>query len=71
MAELECGRAYIGEPIEPAETDSALCAQLALKMAALLPSDPEQGERVLDLLAKVYHCISDQASRPRPGRFDG
>lgn len=71
MTELKCERA-----IEATETDNELCAQLALKMAALLPSDPEQGEQVLDLLARVYRCINDHRPRPRsrpfrPGAFEG
>lgn len=60
------------EPMDDfSESDRWLCAQLALKMAALLPDDPEQAEYVLESLNQIYRVMRDHEVRPRPAGLDG
>lgn len=41
------------------DNDHELCVQLAIKMAACLPDDPERGEMILDMARKFYAVVTD------------
>jgi len=46
-----------------------LRAQLALRMTALLPDDPEEGALVLSMIAELYQIISESRANQRAARF--
>jgi hypothetical protein len=45
--------------LEPFESDHELICKMALKMAALLPNDPDQGAAVLALTTSLYAVLTE------------
>lgn len=50
-------------PLE--DTDEELMEQMAIKMAGLLPDDPQQGARVLTLVSAFYAALTERREQTR------
>jgi len=51
--------------LDDEESDDDLMEQMAIRMAVLLPDDPQQGARVLSLVRTIYDVLTENRALAR------